>query len=62
MDMTWVESYQDLSLEEVRRKAAAEGRTLRELSPGMAMTMDLRADRLNASLDQDGALQRVWAG
>jgi hypothetical protein len=46
--------------EEVTRRSGAA--TVRWLAPGMAATMDFRADRLNALLDQDGVVVSLSCG
>ncbi len=37
-------------------------RTIRWIEPGMAVTMDFRADRLSAELDQDGVITALRCG
>ncbi len=39
-----------------------EGRSMRILPPGSAMTMDHRVDRLNVDLDEEGVIKRIWCG
>lgn len=39
-----------------------DGRPLRILPPGSAMTMDHRPDRLNVDVDEDGLITRIWCG
>ena len=39
-----------------------DGRPMRVLPPGSAMTMDHRIDRLNVDLDEDGVITRIWCG
>ena len=36
------------------------GKTVRILRPGMAVTMDYRADRLNIAVDANGRIERVY--
>jgi len=43
-------------------RTAAGARTVRLISPGQAVTMDYRADRLNLELDPSGAVARVLCG
>lgn len=50
----------DTVREEVTTRSGAG--TVRWLTPGMAVTMDFRADRLNAVLDQDGVVQTLRCG
>ena len=40
----------------------SEARTIRWLTPGMAVTMDFRGDRLNATLDEDGVITALRCG
>ena len=35
---------------------------VRIIAPGSAVTMDYRADRLNADLDAAGRITRLWCG
>jgi Peptidase inhibitor I78 family len=48
----------------LRRDIAERTRApaIRWLEPGMAVTMDFRADRLNGELDQDGAITALRCG
>ena len=50
----------DTVREEVTTRSGAG--TVRWLTPGMAVTLDFRADRLNALLDQDGVVQSLNCG
>ncbi|MAM61987.1 I78 family peptidase inhibitor [Maritimibacter sp. UBA3975] len=38
------------------------GDKLRIIEPGMAVTMDFRADRLNVEVDEDGTITKVYCG
>jgi hypothetical protein len=58
----WIEDYEGLSTDEARDLAHGQGRPVRTLRPGEAMTLDYRPDRLNISLDDNGDLLRLWAG
>ncbi len=40
----------------------SEARSIRWIEPGMAVTMDFRADRLNGELDQDGVILSLRCG
>jgi nitrous oxide reductase accessory protein NosL len=40
----------------------SEARSIRWLTPGMAVTMDFRGDRLNATLDEDGVITALRCG
>lgn len=51
----------------VGRPAAEAGRinhpgTVRVIQPGMAVTMDYRADRLNIEISEAGTIARVFCG
>ena len=50
----------DTVREEVTRRSGAE--TTRWIAPGTAVTMDFRADRLNAELDEDGVVVSLRCG
>lgn len=50
----------DTLRQEIATRSGA--RSIRWISPGMAVTMDYRADRLNAELDEDGAIVRLTCG
>lgn len=43
-------------------KAATGARGVRVIRPGMAVTMDYRAGRLNIEIDDDGRIVRVHCG
>ena len=58
----WIEHFSDLSLEEALDLAASQGRLVRVLRPGDAMTMDFQPDRVNLLLDNDGHLSEVTRG
>ena len=45
-----------------RAKAAAGARGVRVIRPGMAVTMDYRAGRLNIEVDEDGRIVKVHCG
>jgi len=45
-----------------RARAATGARGVRVIRPGMAVTMDYRADRLNIDVDEDGRITRVHCG
>jgi len=45
-----------------KARLAAGARTLRIIRPGMAVTMDYRADRLNLDLDDKDVVTRVHCG
>ena len=45
-----------------RVKAATGARGVRVIRPGMAVTMDYRADRLNIEIDDDNRIVRVHCG
>lgn len=42
--------------------ARSEAKSIRWIEPGMPVTMDLRADRLNGELDQDGVILSLRCG
>jgi hypothetical protein len=45
-----------------RIRARAGARTVRVIAPGMAVTMDYRADRANVSIDARRAITRIACG
>src|SRR5690606_5907223 len=45
-----------------RAKAATGARGVRVIRPGMAVTMDYRAGRLNIEVDDDGRITKVSCG
>lgn len=45
-----------------RIKAATAARGVRVIRPGMAVTMDYRADRLNIEIDDDNRIVRIHCG
>lgn len=47
-------------LDEARTRAGA--RTVRVAQPGMAMTMDFRADRLTVMVGEDGLIEAISCG
>ncbi len=59
---SWIEDYEGLSLQEVRDLAHGQARLVRTVRPGEPITLDLRPDRLNIALDENGELDHVWAG
>lgn len=58
----WIDDYAGLGVDEALALAETQGRPVRVLHPGDAMTMDWRPDRLNLYLDDAGALADVRAG
>jgi hypothetical protein len=58
----WIEHFTHLSLEDALDLAASQGRLVRVLRPGDAMTMDFQPDRVNLLLDNEGHLSRVTPG
>lgn len=60
-----VQGYVGLRANDVTRQQVAEAsraRTVRWIEPGMAVTMDYRADRLNGELDADGVIETLRCG
>lgn len=47
---------------EAEAKRLSGAKTFRWISPGMAVTMDYRTDRLNLDLDAQGRITRVHCG
>ena len=45
-----------------RAKSATGATGVRVIRPGMAVTMDYRADRLNIEIDDDGRIVRISCG
>jgi hypothetical protein len=43
-------------------KRSAGARTVRRITPGMMVTMDFRADRLNVYVDAQGRVERLSCG
>jgi uncharacterized protein involved in copper resistance len=54
------QAYSDTLAE--RARVAASARTVRRLSPGQAVTMEFRADRLNLETGEDGRIATVRCG
>lgn len=50
---------QELGAEALRRSGAS---TLRWMTPGMIVTMEYRADRLNIHVDEQGQVSRLGCG
>ena len=60
-----VQSYVGLRANATLREQIAErsgAASIRWIEPGMAVTMDFRADRLNAELDEDGVIRTLRCG
>ncbi len=60
-----VQGYVGLRGNDVTRQQVAErsgARDVRWIEPGMAVTMDFRADRLNGELDAEGVIQALRCG
>lgn len=60
-----VQGYVGLRANEVTRQQVAErsgARTVRWIEPGMAVTMDFRADRLNGEVDADNVIETLRCG
>lgn len=60
-----VQGYVGLRANDVTRAQVAErsgARTVRWIEPGMAVTLDFRADRLNGELDADGVVTALRCG
>ncbi len=62
VDLSWIESYHGLTLQEAVERAEAEGRPYRVIGPHSVVTMDLRTDRLNLVVDDDEHLTSMRAG
>ena len=58
----WVEHFANLSVEDAVDLAAAQGRPVRVVRPGEAVTMDFAPDRVNLLLDNDGQVAKVTWG
>ena len=61
MDDDWLTGYLGLTPAQAQERAREEGRACRVLSPGTAMTMDHRPDRLTIRLDEHGQLLGLTA-
>lgn len=59
--MAAFEPYIELHIDEVPEELK-ERDALRILPPGSIITMDMRLDRLNVYLDDDGLIQRIRCG
>jgi hypothetical protein len=60
-----VQGYVGLRANDVTRQQVAErsrARAVRWIEPGMAVTLDYRADRLNGELDADGVIETLRCG
>ncbi len=60
-----VQTFMGLRANDVLRTEVAQrsgAATVRWIEPGMAVTMDFRADRLNAELDEDGVIRTIRCG
>ena len=63
--MSLVQTYVGLRANDVVRnqvQARSEAATIRWITPGTAVTMDFRGDRLNAELDEDGVIRTLRCG
>jgi hypothetical protein len=61
-DDGWLADYRGLTVEETLALARDDGRVVRVLRLGDAMTMDYRPQRLNLFLDDAGRLERLTSG
>ncbi|WP_432512753.1 I78 family peptidase inhibitor [Kineococcus sp. SYSU DK001] len=54
--------FEGLPWPEAVERARAQGRAVRVIRPGTAVTLDYRPDRLNVHLDADDRLDHLSAG
>lgn len=61
-ETAWIADFTGLPLAGVLALADQQGRAVRTVRPGDAVTMDWRPQRLNVHVDEHGALVSVRAG